>query len=175
MALTIAVGDPIPSVGLRATDGYLLNLRTFVTKGPAAFLFFGAPTLKGAAARRGLLAARALAEGHGELTGAGIVAIGVSCDSEQQQTDFVARESLPYLLFSDERRTAVEMLGIPTIADGANFNVARPIVIVVDAEGIVRAVIDKDDPETLVYRIVKSISTTVPATTAPSEAAVSAS
>ena len=31
MSVKLAVGDPLPSVGLRATDGYLLNLRTFVT------------------------------------------------------------------------------------------------------------------------------------------------
>ena len=43
MSLKLAVGDPLPSVGLRATDGYLLNLRSFVTKQPAVMLFFGAP------------------------------------------------------------------------------------------------------------------------------------
>jgi peroxiredoxin len=163
MALNIRVGDPIPSVGLRATDGYLLNLRTFVTKQPAAFLFFGAPTLKGAARRRGLAAARALAEGHRELTAAGIAVVGVSCDSEEQQTDFVAAEKLPFLLFSDERRTAVEMLGIQIVAEERNVNVARPVVIAVDRDGFVRAVIEKDDPETLVYRILKALAEPMPA------------
>ena len=28
--LSVAIGAPIPSVGLRASDGYLLNLRSFV-------------------------------------------------------------------------------------------------------------------------------------------------
>ena len=36
--LTLHVGEPIPSIGLRATDGYLLNLRTFVGKQPVVLI-----------------------------------------------------------------------------------------------------------------------------------------
>ena len=54
MSLKLGVGDPLPSVGLRATDGYLLNLRSFVTKQPAVLaLLRGARPLSGAARRRG--------------------------------------------------------------------------------------------------------------------------
>ena len=45
MSIRVGPGDALPSVGLRATDGYLLNLRSFVTKQPAVLLFFGAPTM----------------------------------------------------------------------------------------------------------------------------------
>ena len=46
--LKVKIGDQIPSVGLRATDGYLLNLRSLVGKQPVILLFFGGPpTLKG--------------------------------------------------------------------------------------------------------------------------------
>ena len=45
--LAVNVGGPIPSVGLRASDGYLLNLRSFVGKQPVALLFFAAPTADG--------------------------------------------------------------------------------------------------------------------------------
>ena len=38
----------MPSVGLRATDGYLLNLRTFVGKQPSVVVFFSGPSLHGA-------------------------------------------------------------------------------------------------------------------------------
>src|SRR5918996_5518130 len=157
MALTVKVGDPLPSVGLRATDGYLLNLRSFVTKQPAVFLFFGSPTMEGAARRRGLEAARGLAEDHDRLVEAGIAAVGVTCDSEEQQRDFVAKHQLPYLLFSDERRIAVELLGIPTVAKGNNVNVARPVAIVVDRDGIVRAIVDRVDPEGLGDRAIRAI------------------
>src|SRR6186713_1577394 len=83
MTTTLAEGDALPSVGLRATDGYLLNLRSFVTKQPAVTLFFGAPTLSGAGRRRGLKAIEALAKGYERLHEAGIAVVGVSCDSEE--------------------------------------------------------------------------------------------
>lgn len=163
MALTVRVGDPLPSVGMRATDGYLLNLRSFVTKQPAVFLFFGSPTMEGAARRRGLQAAQGLSEGYDRLLEAGIAGVGVSCDSEEQQRDFVAKAKLPYLLFSDERRIAVELLGIPTVAKGTNVNVARPIAIAVDRDGIVRTIIDRIDPEGLVDRVIRVLSPRRPA------------
>ena len=159
----MAVGDPLPSVGLRATDGYLLNLRSFVTKQPAATLFFGAPTLSGAARRRGLKAVEALAKGHGRLREAGIAVVGVSCDSEEQQTKFVEEHQLPFLLLSDERRSAVEVLGIPTVADGENVNVVQPVVVAVDRDGIVRAVIERVDPDVLVDQVIQALSEPIPA------------
>jgi peroxiredoxin len=162
VSLAIAVGDPMPSIGLRATDGYLLNLRSFVTKQPAAFLFFGAPTLEGAARRKGIKAAEALKAGHRRLTAAGIAVVGVSCDNEEQQIQFAAEAKLPYLLFSDERRIAVELLGIPTVAKGANVNVAQPMVIGVDRDGFVRAVIERVDPDWVVEHILRPLGPPAP-------------
>ncbi|MGH2427820.1 MAG: redoxin domain-containing protein [Candidatus Limnocylindria bacterium] len=172
MSMTVKAGDQLPSVGLRASDGFLLNLRSFVTKQPVAFLFFGAPTLQAAARRKGLKAVEALAEGHDRLREAGIVVVGVSCDSEQQQADFVAQTKLPFLLFSDERRSAVELLGISTVAKEANVNVARPVAIAADRDGEVRAIIEKIDPESLVDGLMQALSEPmppVPAATAPTE------
>jgi thioredoxin-dependent peroxiredoxin len=163
MSLKLAVGDALPSVGLRATDGYLLNLRSFVTKQPVLFLFFGAPTLAGAARRRGTKAVEALAAGHERLREAGIAVVGVSTDSEEQQTTFAAKHDLPFLLFSDERRSAVDLLGIDTVADGENVNVPRPLGMAVDREGSVRAVIDPVEPDALVDQVVRALSEPVPA------------
>lgn len=163
MSLKVTVGDPLPSVGLRATDGYLLNLRSFVTKEPVFLLFFGAPTLSGAARRRGLKAVEALAAGHDRLRHAGIAVVGVSADSERQQAELVAAEQLPFLLLSDERRSAIELLGIETVADGANVNVARPIGIAVDRDGIVRGVLDRVEPESVVDAAIAALSEPIPA------------
>ncbi|MGI8998123.1 MAG: redoxin domain-containing protein [Candidatus Limnocylindria bacterium] len=163
MSMKQAAGDPLPSVGLRATDGYLLNLRSFVTRQPALILFFGAPTLGGAGRRRGLKAVEALSTGHERLHQAGIGVVGISCDSVQQQADFVAEQSLPFLLLSDERRSAVEMLGIETAADGANVNVVDPVAIAVDRDGIIRAVIDRVEPDALVDHAVRALSEPIPA------------
>jgi len=163
MSIRLAVGDPLPSVGLRATDGYLLNLRSHVTKQPVVLLFFGAPTLAGAGRRRGLKAIEALSAGYQRLRQAGIDVAAVSCDSEQQQHDFAAKQSIPFLLLSDERRSAVEMLGIETVADGANVNVVRPVAIAADRDGIVRAVIERVEPDALVDLVVRALSEPIPA------------
>lgn len=163
MSLKLAVGDPLPSVGLRATDGYLLNLRTFVTKQPALILFFGAPTLSGAGRRLGLKAIEALAKGHERLHEAGIAVVGVSCDSEQQQSKFVEEHQLPFLLLSDERRSAVEVLGVEVVADGENVNVVQPVALAVDREGIVGAIIGRVDPDVLADQVIQALSEPIPA------------
>jgi peroxiredoxin len=156
-ALRVAVGEPIPSVGLRATDGYLLNLRSFVTKQPACFFFFGAPTLTGTDAERGEALASAFARGYQRLTDAGIALVGVTCDSERQQTDYATSRRLPFLLFSDERRTAVELLGVPTISRGDNHNAMR-IVIGVDEGGVIRLIATDPDPERVVDEVLTALS-----------------
>lgn len=162
MTTSLTSGHPLPSVGLRASDGYLLNLRSWVTKQPVLLLFFGAPTLKGAARRRGLKATEALRDGYERLREAGIAVAGVSTDSEQQQADFAKQLELPFLLLSDERRSAVGLLGIDTAADGDNVNVSRPVAFAVDRDGIIRAVIDPVEPEELVDRAMRALSEPVP-------------
>jgi thioredoxin-dependent peroxiredoxin len=159
----LQIGDPLPSVGLRATDGYLLNLRSFVTKQPALLLFFGAPTLAGAAKRRGTQAIGALVDGHRRLREAGIAVAGISTDSERQQTEYAKSKDLPFLLLSDERRSAVKLLGIDTVADGANVNVAKPVALAVDREGSVRAIFDPVEPDSLVDGAIRALSEPIPA------------
>jgi thioredoxin-dependent peroxiredoxin len=168
VTLKLRIGDPLPSVGLRATDGYLLNLRSFVTKQPALLLFFGAPTLSGAAKRRGTQAIGALVDGHRRLREAGIAVAGISADSEEQQAEYAKSRELPFLLLSDERRSAVELLGIETVAAGANVNIAKPLAMAVDREGLVRAIFDPVEPETLVDGAIRALSEPIPAATAGS-------
>ena len=165
MTTKLKVGDPLPSVGLRATDGYLLNLRSFVTKQPAVLLFFGAPTLTGAARRRGMKAIEALVAGHRRLRDAGIAVAGVSTDSEEQQTEFASANDLPFLLLSDERRSAVELLGIETAAAGENVNVTKPVAIAVDRDGNVRGIFDPVEPDLMVAAGIAALSEPIPAAT----------
>lgn len=162
MSLKIRVGDQIPSIGLRASDGYLLNLRSFVTKQPVVFLFFGVPTLAAAARRRGTKAIEALVAGHERVREAGIAIIGVSCDSAQQQTEYIAEAKLPFLLFSDERRSAVDILGVPTIADGENVNVARPVAIGISLDGEVRTILRDIEPAALVDQLMAAFAEPMP-------------
>ena len=162
MSLKVKVGDALPSVDLRATDGYLLNLRSFVTKQPALLVFFGAPTLTAAARRRGVKAMEALVAGHDRLREAGIAVAAISTDSEQQQTAFVAKHELPFLLLSDERRSAVNVLGVETTADGANVNVAKPMALAVDVDGAIRAILDPIVPDSLVDQAMRALSEPIP-------------
>ena len=171
MSIKVSAGDALPSVGLRATDGYLLNLRSFVTKQPAVLLFFSAPSLSGAAAAPGLAAVKGLAAAQRRLHEAGIAVAAISCDSEEQQVKFVAAHALPFLLLSDERRSAAGILGIPTVSQRDNVNVARPVVIAVDREGTVRAVIDRVEPQYLVEQVMSVLSEPMPATTGDAAAA----
>jgi peroxiredoxin Q/BCP len=154
--LRVQVGDPIPSIGLRATDGYLLNLRTFVGKQPAIFLFFAGPSLHGTARERGDALALALKSAHPRLTKAGVAVVGVTTDSEQQQSDYVAALELPYLLFCDERRTAVELLGVPVRVERGNVN-AEATAFAVARDGTILDVVERAQPKGLVARLLEAI------------------
>jgi peroxiredoxin Q/BCP len=154
--LKVKIGDQIPSVGLRATDGYLLNLRSLVGKEPVILLFFGGPTLKGAARERGDALAEALKDAHSRLARQGVTVIGVTTDNEQQQTAYVEELGLPYLLFSDERRIAVSQLGISTAEVRGNVN-AEPTAFAVGVDGTILDIVEQAAPKGLVARLLEAI------------------
>jgi len=154
--LKVTIGDQIPSVGLRATDGYLLNLRSLVGKQPVILLFFGGPTLKGAARERGDALAEALAEAHPRLTRQGVTIMGVTTDNEEQQAAYLNELQLPYLLFSDERRIAVSQLGIPTNEVRGNVN-AEPTAFAIGVDGTILDIVEQAAPKGLVARLLEAI------------------
>lgn len=162
MSKSLKVGDPLPSVGLRATDGYLLNLRSWVTKQPVLLLFFGAPTLSGAARRHGTEVIETLRDDFGRLSEAGIAAAAISIDSEQVQSEYAAALELPFLLLSDERRSAVELLGVDTTTSRGKVNVSRPVALAIRTDGTIAAVIDPIDPPSLVDRAIRTVSQPIP-------------
>ena len=155
--LAVSVGNPIPSVGLRASDGYLLNLRSFVGKQPVALLFFAAPTADGTQARRGNRVAESLGSGARRLAAADVAVVGVTCDNERQQADWIAEHRWPYLLYSDERRSAVDVLGIPLSVNGKNYNVERPLFLIVGRDGLLDAVILDPEPEYVVDIVLAAV------------------
>jgi peroxiredoxin len=63
------------------------------------------------------------------------------------------------------------MLGLPTVAQGENVNVALPVAIAVDRDGIVRRVIDRVEPQYLVDQVMGVLSEPMPATTEDAAAA----
>ena len=154
--LKVKIGDQVPSVGLRATDGYLLNLRSLVGKQPVILVFFGGPTLKGAAGERGDALAAALKDAHARLANQGVTIMAVTTDNEQQQTGYVEELGLPYLLFSDERRIAVSQLGIPTGEVRGSVN-AEPTAFAVGTDGTILDIVEQATPKGLVARLLEAI------------------
>ncbi len=154
--LKVTIGHPVPSVGLRATDGYLLNLRSLVGKQPMILLFFGGPTLRGAARERGDTLADALKDAHARLQKQGVAVIGVTTDNEEQQAAYVAQLDLPYLLFSDERRIAVSQLGVSTTEVRGNVN-AEPTAFAVGIDGTILDIVEQAAPKGLVARLLEAI------------------
>lgn len=154
--LRVGIGDQMPSVGLRATDGYLLNLRTYVSHSPSIVIFFAGPSLKGARRAAGDLMATTLAQAFPRLEREGIGLIMVTTDSVSQQAAYVEELQLPYLLYSDERRAAVELLGIPTRNDRGNIN-AEPTAFAVSIDGEILDVVPRAEPRGLVARLVEAI------------------
>ena len=154
--LRVQIGDQMPSVGLRATDGYLLNLRSLVGKRPSIVIFFGGPSLKGAARERGDALALALKDAYPRLERMGVGLIAVTTDSEAQQAAYVQELQLPYLLFCDERRIAVELLGIPTTSSRGNVN-AGPTAFAVSIDGTILDVVEQATPKGLVARLLEAI------------------
>lgn len=155
--LAVKTGDQMPSVGLRASDGYLLNLRSFVGKRPSIVVFFGGPTLKGAARQRGDELATTLRDATERLERAGVGLAAVTTDSEAQQAAYVAELELPYLLLSDERLTACAMLGIPTRSERGNIN-AQPTAFAVAIDGTIVDVVERVEPRGLLARLLEAIN-----------------
>ena len=155
--MRVSIGEQMPSVGLRATDGFLLNLRTFVGKRPSIIVFFAGPSLRGAKRAQGDLLAKALADAYPRLERAGIGLIAVTTDSERQQADYVAELELPYLLYCDERRTAVEVLGIPTRNERGNINV-EPTAFALSTDGVILDIVSRAEPRGLVARLLEAIN-----------------
>jgi len=155
--LRVSIGDQMPSVGLRATDGYLLNLRSYVTRSPSIIVFFAGPSLRGAKRAVGDLMATTLAQAYPRLQRAGIGLIVVTTDSENQQATYVEELQLPFLLYCDERRTAVELLGIPTRDERGNVN-AEPTAFAVSIDGEILDVVPRAEPRGLVARLFEAIN-----------------
>jgi len=155
--LKVQVGDQMPSVGLRASDGFLLNLRSFVGKRPSIVVFLGGPTLKGAARQRGDELAGMLKDAHPRIERAGVGLVCVTTDSEEQQAAYIAKQELPYLLFSDERRSACAALGIPIRDDRGNMN-AEPTAFAVAQDGTILDIVERAEPKGLIARLLEAIN-----------------
>jgi peroxiredoxin len=163
VSLKVQVGDDIPSIGLRATDGYLLNLRSWVGKSPVAHLFFAGPSLTGVGRTAAEAMARTIATDIARLDAAGIAVAGITTDNERQQAEFSTSLNLPFLLLSDERQIAVGALGVPVAEKRGNTNVVTPVVVGVDEAGVVRGIYPDPDPRLVSAIILETFREPLPA------------
>ena len=154
--LKVREGDQMPSVGLRDSDGYLMNLRSYVGRQPSMFLFFAGPSLPAEERAAGDAIALAFKEACPRLGAAGVAVVGVTTDSVRQQAAYIAELELPYPLFSDERRSAVELLGIPTTSTNGNVN-ALAVAIAVGTDGAILDIVERIEPRGLVARLLEAI------------------
>jgi peroxiredoxin len=120
-------------------------MRSFVTKRPVIFAFFAAPSLSGPQREAGDALAQALKAGHERISAAGVAVVGITCDNEEQQAEYIKEHELPFLLFCDERRSAVELLGVPTTAKGENHN-AAPTAFAVATDGTIVDIVENAQP-----------------------------
>lgn len=162
-SLAVNVGDPIPSIGLRATDGYLLNLRSWVGKSPVGLLFFTGPTATGDGRKIGESLARDLAGAVPRLTEAGVAVAGITTDNERQQSDFASSLNLPFLLMSDERLIASQSLGVPVATKRGTTNVVTPVLVGVDETGIIKGIFWDPDPRLMVAIVLEVFREPLPA------------
>ena len=162
VSLKVQVGDQIPSIGLRASDGYLLNLRSWVGKSPVAHLFFAGPTLGGEARRSAEAMIRSVSANVARLDAAGVGLTGVTTDNERQQREFATALDLPFLLLSDERQIATGALGVPVTERRGTVNVSTPVAVAVDETGVIRGIFPDPDPRLLAAIILEIFRAPLP-------------
>ena len=156
--LRVAIGDQMPSVGLRATDGYLLNLRTFVGKRPAIIVFFAGPSLRGAKRAQGDLMAMTLAEAFPRLERS-----GRRPDRSDHRLGARSRPltspswSCPTCCSATSGGRRWTCLGIPTRNERGNIN-AEPTAFAVSIDGTVLDVVPRAEPRGLVARLLEAIN-----------------
>ncbi|HLE59493.1 MAG TPA: redoxin domain-containing protein [Candidatus Limnocylindria bacterium] len=139
--LRVTEGQPMPSVGLRATDGVLMNLRSFVGKRPSIVVVAGEGP-----SRDALLVA--LSEICVRLDIAGVGLLVVSTHSERRQRELIDELKLCFAMLSDERRSAAATLGV---ADD-------PVAFAVSADGVILDIVERPEPRGLLARLLESIN-----------------
>ncbi len=103
-----AVGDPAPDVTLIATPGgEPLTLSDLWADGPVALYFYPKDATPGCTTE-----ACDFRDRHDALVTAGAAAVGVSPDPPASHEKFIAKQSLPFRLLSDEEHVAALAYGV---------------------------------------------------------------
>jgi len=136
---TLKVGNKVPDFTANDQDGNPVSLSDYQGKKLVVFFYPKANT-PGCTAE-----ACNLRDNYKELQNKGFELLGVSADSEKQQTNFKNKYNFPFKLLADQNKEVINAFGVwgekkfmGKVYDGINRK-----TFVVDEDGIVELVIDK--------------------------------
>ena len=136
---TLKVGDKVPNFKVNNQDGIPVSLRDFKGKKLVVFFYPKANT-PGCTAE-----ACNLRDSYKELQNKGFELLGVSGDSEKQQTNFKNKYSFPFQLLADKDKVVINSFGVwgEKKFMGRVYDGIHRKTFVVNEDGIVERVIDK--------------------------------
>lgn len=125
-------GDPVPEVNLEDQDGRPFELSSLRGKSPAVLYFYPKDDTPVCTKE-----ACTFRDQHAEFIGLNAVVIGISDDDPASHKRFVEEHRLPFTLLSDVDGAAREAFGLKAL-----FGFKARATFVIDAEGIIRAVVE---------------------------------
>ena len=136
---TLKVGNKVPNFKVNNQDGIPVSLRDFKGKKLVVFFYPKANT-PGCTAE-----ACNLRDSYKELQNKGFELLGVSGDSEKQQTNFKNKYSFPFQLLADKDKVVINSFGVwgEKKFMGRVYDGIHRKTFVVNEDGIVERVIDK--------------------------------
>lgn len=136
---TLKVGDKVPNFKVNNQDGIPVSLSDFKGKKLVVFFYPKANT-PGCTAE-----SCNLRDNYKELQNKGFELLGVSGDSEKQQTNFKNKYSFPFQLLADTDKVVINSFGVwgEKKFMGRVYDGIHRKTFVVNKDGIVERVIDK--------------------------------
>tara|TARA_Y100001934_G_C12341207_1_gene770316 strand:- start:1425 stop:1874 length:450 start_codon:yes stop_codon:yes gene_type:complete len=136
---TLKTGDKAPDFAVEDQDGNLIKLSDF--KGKKLVLFFYPK-----ASTPGCTAEACNLRDNWEVfKEKGYAILGVSVDSKRRQTNFKAKNELPFPLLADEEKKVINAYGVwgPKKFMGKEYDGIHRTTFVIDEEGKIEEVIGK--------------------------------
>lgn len=136
---TLKEGDKVPEFSAKDQDGNTINLSDYSGKKLIVFFYPKANT-PGCTAE-----ACNLRDNYKALQDAGYELLGVSADSQKQQSNFKNKYDFPFPLLADEDHTVLNIFGVwgPKKFMGREYDGIHRMTFVINEEGNVSKVIDK--------------------------------
>lgn len=136
---TLKEGDKVPQFSAKDQDGNTINLSDYSGKKLIVFFYPKANT-PGCTAE-----ACNLRDNYKALQDAGYELLGVSADSQKQQSNFKIKYDFPFPLLADEDHTVLNIFGVwgPKKFMGREYDGIHRKTFVINEEGTVTKVIDK--------------------------------